>query len=187
MSELQTIQDKLQTLFDQRDLINTEILSLREQEKTIIENEIMAKNAASPLSLADMLEVCHHGRESTFVYNKLQEYINSKEWIYSMGYNPKTNQYRISLQLSRSMTDIEVDNFCSLLESEILPAIKSTDGIKILGIFEHSLSAYGVYELEISSASFDLVIHRYTRKSVEASFASLKDAIYYIKENHYYE
>lgn len=187
MSELQTIQDRLQTLFGQRDRIHTEILSLREQEKTIIENEIIAKNEVSPLSLADMLEVYHNGRESTFVYNKLQEYVYSKKWIYSMGYNPETNQYCISLKLNRSMTDIEVDNFCSLLESEILPAVKDFNGVKILDIFEHSHSENGCYNLEIRQASFDLVIYRYSCKSTKTTFTSLKDAINYIKENHYYE
>ena len=72
----------------------------------------------------------------------------------------------------------------------IIPFIKEVEGVKHVAIMESTLSAYGVYSLEIiekDKKPYKLIKHCYCVRSIEKEFVNLEDCISYIQENHYYK
>ena len=105
--------------------------------------------------------------------------------LWHSGYKPETEQVYLKMKLYKGEGD-NLEQTISTLE-EILPHIKAIDGVKVFGVFEHTLSENGVYCVEITEHTYTLVICRYRRKSVVKECKSLREMIEYIQEHHYYE
>jgi hypothetical protein len=57
---------------------------------------------------------------------------------------------------------------------------------KVLGIFEHTLSEYGVYELHIFEDTIELTKTTYGRLELVKEFENIEDAVGYIRQHLYY-
>ena len=116
-------------------------------------------------------------------YKARQKYWNDKGW-WKSGYSHEIQQVNLSLMLYKGDT-ANLEQTIKNVE-EVLPFLKPLNGKKRLDIFEHTLSEDGSWTVEIDDESFDLVVHRYCRRSVEKQFKTLRELIEYIQENHYY-
>lgn len=67
---------------------------------------------------------------------------------------------------------------------KVLPYIKSIEGYKKIGIFEHTLSEFGSYELLIKKDEYS-VSHYYGYN--KDKFKTLRAALEYIQKNHWYD
>ena len=99
------------------------------------------------------------------------------------GYDPRTNQQWVRVKLPRrgaiAGALVELDFF--------LPYIKPTEGYKHVGVFEHTCSENGMYELrEYGASDICLIKTIYGRESVEARFEAWRAAFEYVQKHHWY-
>jgi hypothetical protein len=103
----------------------------------------------------------------------------------SNGYYEKTQQVQIEVMLNYKQ---RIDKPLRKLR-ELLPHIKPLDNVRRFGIFEHTLSEFGVFELIVAkdSEKCRLVKTTYGRQADITKFNDLKEALIYIAEHHWYE
>jgi len=113
----------------------------------------------------------------------------SKFWrsmgLWEGGYFPELHQVALKLMMYKGNKD-NLDQTINSI-SDILPFLKEYQGIKQLGVFEHTLSENGRFIVEISASSYELVLYRYHRRSVIKAFDDLRSLVEYVQEYHYYE
>lgn len=101
------------------------------------------------------------------------------------GYYPDTNQFALRVVLYRDDPVEKLEKLAKDIEL-FLPHIKPLgNNMKVIDIFEHTLSYSCSYSLQITSDDkrFFVCAGHYRRQQ----FASLLDALQYIRKNHYYE
>lgn len=101
------------------------------------------------------------------------------------GYIIATKQVRLEVALKKGVGD-NLEQTLQGME-KVLPFVKEVDGVKRFKIFEHTLSEYGVYEMEITAQGCTLVRWTFGRKHVEVAFTTLRELLEYVQENHFYE
>lgn len=102
------------------------------------------------------------------------------------GYFPDINQVCLDLQMTRGC-EMSFQKTMRALEM-VIPHIKSNrDGNKKLGVFEYTLSEYGIYEIEVNDLGFFLNKRVYGIKHHLKTFKSLEELVRYIQEYHYYD
>lgn len=99
------------------------------------------------------------------------------------GCNTDTNQMIPRIMLTKeddAKTEKQYQAVCKLL-----PHMKAdASGKKVIGIFEHTLSAGDIYSLHVYDHHVDM--HTHYRGEIK-SFDSLLDAMTYVHKNHWYD
>jgi len=182
--EIENIVEQLKPLYEQQEVLNKKITVLQKKRKELREDKEKAQLQA-PMTKEQEIE--YFLFEDGFVegerYKARQKYWNDKGWWQSRYFH-EIQQVNLSLMLYKGDTD-NLEKTIKNVE-EVLPFLKPLGGKKRLDIFEHTLSENGSWTVEIDDESFDLVLHRYHRRSVEKQFKTLRELIEYIQENHYY-
>lgn len=107
------------------------------------------------------------------------------DFVGTSGYVESTRQNGLQITLCQ---DSDVDEAIEELNQWLQYVKPSKDGI-FIDIFEHTLSAGGIYYLVISNdiEHFTLTVCTYGTFSVLKEFDNLRDSLEYIKKHHYYE
>ena len=182
--EIEKIVEQLTPLYEQQEALNKKITALQKKRKKLREDKEKAQ-LQTPMTKEQEIE--YFLFEDGFVdgerYQARQKYWNDKGWWQS-GYFHEIQQVNLSLMLYKG----DADNLEKTIKNveEVLPFLKPLNGKKRLDIFEHTLSENGSWTVEIDDESFDLVLHRYRRRSVEKQFKTLRELLKYIQKNHYY-
>jgi len=108
------------------------------------------------------------------------------KYLYSEGYNWKTMQWALKFMIRRKGFDIQ--RAAREIE-ECMKHIKVTEdrGEKVIGIFEDTLSEFGVHYLTLKEDKYNLVIWRQHREASRQVFESLDHAINHIYKHHWYK
>jgi hypothetical protein len=172
-------------LITQRDNLTAQIVNIgKEIEK--LREELELAQIRQPMKPEEEIEyfLFEDGLVSGERYKAREKFWNDKG-LWHSGYYPETSQIRLEVMLYKGVND-NLEKVFTTLE-KVLPYIKVHNGVKQLGVFEHSLSENGSYAIEITDESFDLVVHRYGRKSAVKSFDNLLSLLQYVQKHHYYE
>ena len=134
------------------------------------------------------------------VKREQREKILKEYGLTGSGYNPQTNQHAIKLTINENDSDEKLENIEKGL-LKILPIIKPfshdfkepgmfKNPLKMIGIFEHTLSQNGIYNLVVDPNNNNhcaVICHSWSRISSKKEFNSLMDALKHIRKYHYYE
>lgn len=184
-SKIETLECKRKLLCTERNTLNDEIVKLSEKIEKLREQQ-EKEQMSKPMTPTQEAEyfLFEDGCVSGERYKARSKYWGAKG-LYSSGYNPETEQVSLKLMLYKGDKD-NLEQTITATE-EVLPLLKVHNGVKRLSIFEHTLSEDGIWSVEITDDSYDLILSRYHRKSTEKSFDNLRALIQYIQEHHYYE
>lgn len=183
-AEIKRLQDSISPLVTERDKLNMEIMSISDKiKKTRQEQE--SSQMASEMTKEEKIEyfLFEDGWVDGERYGARQKFWSSMG-LYQSGYFPETEQIQLELMLYKGACD-NLEQTVTALE-DVLPLVKPLKGVKRLKIFEHTLSEYGSYRVEISETSFDVVVWTYGRKSTVKSFDNLRSMVQYVQQHHYY-
>lgn len=163
--------------------------------KEINRRRLVANKAAGIVDIAWYLqEINENGYEDSDMdlYHEKEAYFNGIG-LRTSGYFSDTGQSYVQICLYNK----EPDSIQQTLDALkiVLPFIKPIDGAILIGIFESTLSAHGIYQLEISPdnntenimlSKCNLTKTFYGRKTIEEKFPNIQKAIEYIAEYHFY-
>ena len=184
-SKIAALEEKRKPLYAERDALNGKIVKFTEQIEKL-RNEKEKEQVKQPMTPAQEMEyfLFEDGSVSGERYKAREKYWRDKG-LWHSGYYPELNQVSLKMMLYKGEKD-NLELTISTLE-EVIPLLKVHEGVKRLGIFEHTCSEYGVWGIEITDTSFDLIVHRWHRKSTEKSFDNLRALVQYVQQYHYYE
>lgn len=183
--EIAALLAKREPLITERDKLTATIGKISKKiEKLREEQELVEMK--QPMKPEDEIEyfLFEDGRVSGERYKAREKFWNDKG-LWHSGYFPEMSQIHLEIMLYKGVND-NLEKVFTTLE-KVLPYIKTQNGVKRLGVFEHSLSENGSYTIEITDETFDLVVHRYGRKSLVKSFDNLLSLLQYVQQHHYYE
>jgi len=111
----------------------------------------------------------------------------------SSGYYPDTNQRALSVMMTHGSQESFDKTIASV--KKIMPYMKMgesepvTEHVKRFGVFEHTLSEYGVYNLAINEEKdiYIVTLHRYHRASIHKKCKSLEELLHYVQDNLWYD
>ena len=181
---IQELKDKRAPLYAERDALTDKIMKLSKRiEKLRSEKE--KEQMKQPMTPEEEMKyfLFEDGSVSGERYKAREKYWIDKG-LWQSGYFPEIEQVNIKLMLYKGEKDNLVQTV-SVLE-QVIPLLKPCKGVKRLGIFEHTCSEDGSWSVEISENSFDLIVHRWHRKTVDKSFDNLQDLVEYVQQYHYY-
>ncbi len=118
-------------------------------------------------------------------YSEREQFWTNKG-LWCSGYTPYIEQVYLKLMLYKE----DKDNLEQTINSieEIIPFLKpQKDGMKHLGIFEHTLSEFGIWSVKFDEEEFQLNLCCYGRESIEKRFDNLRSLVEYVQQHHYYE
>lgn len=169
----------------ERDKLTAKIVKISKKIEKLREEQELAQ-MQQPMTPEEEIEyfLFEDGYVSGERYKAREKFWNEKG-LWHSGYFPEISQIHLEVMLYKGVND-NLEKVFTTLE-KILPFIGMQDGVKRLGVFEHSLSENGSYAIEITDESFDLVVHRYGRKSAVKSFDNLLSLLQYVQKHHYYE
>jgi len=184
-AEIKHLQDSISPLIAERDKLNRKIMSINDKIKKVRQEQETCQ-MASGMTKEEKIEyfLFEDGLVDGERYKARQKFWSSMR-LHQSGYFPETEQIQLELMLYKGIGD-NLEQTVTALE-EVLPFIKPLKGVKRLKIFEHTLSEYGSYRVEISETSFDVVVWTYGRKSTVKSFDNLRSMVQYVQQHHYYE
>jgi len=183
---IQELKDKRAPLYTERDALTDKIMKISKKiEKLRADKE--KEQMKQPMTPEEEMKyfLFEDGSVSGERYKAREKYWRDKS-LYSSGYFAEVEQVSLQMMLYKG----EGDNLKETIETleKVIPLLKvHSDGVKRLDIFEHTFSEHGSWSVEISEDSFDLIVHRWHRKTVDKSFDNLQDLVEYVQENHYYE
>lgn len=183
--EIAELEAKRGPLVVERDKLTARIVKISKKIEKLREEQELAQ-MQQPMKPEEEIEyfLFEDGLVSGERYKARKKFWNDKG-LWHSGYYPETSQIRLEVMLYKSINENLEKVFATL--EKVLPYIKVHNGVKRLGVFEHSLSENGSYSIEITDESFDLVVHRYGRKSAVKSFDNLLSLLQYVQKHHYYE
>ena len=184
-SKMVELVGKRKKLCKDRDSLNTKITKLSKEIESC--REIIEKSQMEvPMTPEQELEyfLFEDGNVSGERYKAREIYWRGKA-VRNSGYYRATQQVSLQLMMYKG----ENDNLEQTIEvlDRVLPMLKSHEGVKRLSVFEHTLSEDGSYVVEITEDTFNLVVHRWGRKSVVKTVDTLRELVQYIQQHHYYE
>lgn len=183
--KIQDLKDELEPLFSQRERLNDKIVRINKRIESLRDKK-EKEEMLVPMTKEQEIEyfLFEDGRVSGERYKKRDAFWRSKG-LWNSGYHPEIEQVAVKLMLYKG----EGDNLEQTISSvqDVIPFLKQQDGVKHIGIFEHTCSAGGVWGVEITDKSFDLTLRRYYRRTVEKSFYNLRSLVEYVQEHLYYE
>lgn len=163
-----------------KDAVEEAVKELSESIKSKVQ-AICTKEDVAQWWMKEYLPNETHYFEYSAMVGKIGSLFNS---LKVSGYNPDTNQAIVELVFCRS-----ADTPSSLMEelSYFLPYITPFNNIKMLAIFENSLSEHGSYSLHIFDDNNAKIVKSFHRTELDVYSGSLFDCITYIGQNLYYE
>jgi len=184
-SKIAALEDKRKPLCADRDALTDKIVKLSKQIDKLREQKEKGqmKQEMTPEQEVEYF-LFEDGLVSGERYKARQKYWRGKG-LWNSGYFPELNQVNLKMMLYKGKED-NLEQTISTLE-EVIPMLKVHKGVKRLGIFEHTCSEDGSWSVEITDTSYDLILHRYHRKSTEKSFDNLRALVEYVQKHHYYE
>lgn len=174
-SKIAGLQEKLKPLYAEREALGEKLLGQKEKEQM--------KQPMTPVQEMEYF-LFEDGSVSGERYKAREKYWRDKG-LWNSGYHPDIQQVNLQMMLYKGVQD-NLEQTISTVE-EVLPLLKVHNGVKRLGIFEHTCSENGNWSVEITDTSYDLILHYYHRKSVNKSFDSLRALVQYVQQYHYYE
>lgn len=185
-NEIKDLSEKRSKLCKDRDSLNAKIAKLSKRLETCRESK-EKEQVNTPMTPEQEMEyfLFEDGDVSGERYKAREKYWRDNS-LYSSGYFAEVEQVSLKMMLYKG----EGDNLKETIETleKVIPLLKvHSDGVKRLDIFEHTCSEHGSWSVEISEDSFDLIVHRWHRKTVDKSFDNLKDLVEYVQQYHYYE
>lgn len=183
--EIADLVAKQKPLITERDKLSVSIVKISKKIEKLREEQELAQ-MEQPMKPEDEIEyfLFEDGWVSGARYKAREKFWNDKG-LWHSGYFPEISQIHLEVMLYKGVND-NLEKVFTALE-EALPYMKVHNGVKRLGVFEHSLSENGSYAIEITDESFDLVVCRYGRKSTVKSFDNLLPLLQYVQKHHYYE
>lgn len=184
-SKIAPLEEKRKPLYAERDTVNDKIVKFTKQiEKLRRQKE--KEQMKQPMTPTQEMEyfLFEDGSVSGERYKAREKYWHDKG-LWNSGYHPDIQQVNLQMMLYKGEQD-NLEQTISTLE-EVIPMLKVYNGVKRLDIFEHTCSENGSWSVEITDASYDLILHYYHRKSVNKSFDSLRGLVQYVQQYHYYE
>lgn len=183
--EIAKLVAKQKPLITERDKLSVSIVKISKKIEKLREEQELAQ-MQQPMKPEDEIKyfLFEDGWVSGERYKARGKFWREKG-LWHSGYFPEISQIHLEVMLYKGVNDNLQKVFTAL--EEVLPYLKVHNGVKRLGVFEHSLSEYGSYAIEIADESFDLVVHRYGRKSAVKSFDNLLSLLQYVQKHHYYE
>ena len=183
--EIAELEAKRGPLVVERDKLTAKIGNISKKIEKLRE-ELELAQMQQPMKPEDEIEyfLFEDGLVSGERYKAREKFWNNMG-LWHSAYYPETSQIRLEIMLYKGVND-NLEKVFTTLE-KVLPYIKKQEEVKRLGVFEHSLSENGSYAIEITDESFDLVVHRYGRKSAVKSLDNLLSLLQYIQKHHYYE
>ena len=184
-SKIAALEEKRDPLYAERDALTKQIVKLSKQiEKLRGQKE--KEQMKQPMTHLQQMEyfLFEDGSVSGERYKAREKYWRDKG-LWNSGYFPETQQINLQMMLYKGKKDNLEQTIISL--ENVLPLIKIHNGVKRLDIFENTCSEHGSWSVEITDNSYDLIVHRWHRKSTEKTFTTLRDLVKYVQEFHYYE
>lgn len=178
-------------------------LELFQKESKTLREEIrqMEFKNLLPLSPEKVLETNYQVFESSETYQALQNYMRQFKFVKCDGYNPETELKALTIMLSQKedLKDqlVEINQFLPFVAKVDykkidkygrIPCPQGLAGqIRVVSIFEHTLSENGSYSLLVGDNEMSaLMMVRYSSPSI-LKVLPLNDMISYIRDNHSYE
>ena len=184
-SKIAALEEKRKPLYADRDALNDKIVKLSKQIEKLREQK-EKEQLSQPMTPTQEMEyfLFEDGRVSGERYKAREKYWRDKG-LWHSGYFSELQQVNLQMMLYKGKND-NLEQTISTLE-EVIPMLKVHKGVKRLDIFEHTCSEDGSWSVEITETSYDLILHRYHRKSTEKSFDNLRGLVEYVQKQHYYE
>lgn len=185
-SKITALTDERNALCLERDVFTDKIVKLSNKIEKLCEQKEKEK-MKQPMTPVEEMEyfLFEDGCVSGARYKAREKFWQDKGFWHS-GYLPDVEQINLQMMLYKGEKDNLEKTITSL--EEVLPLLKvNAHGLKRLDIFEHTCSEHGSYSVEITDKSYDLIVHRYHRKSTVKSFDNLRSLVEYVQEHHYYE
>lgn len=112
-------------------------------------------------------------------WNCLHRYF---KYTYKSGYNPKTNQSSIQLMcFRRHQTQPQADEL-----KLWIPYIKPYNDCKTIPLFEHTLSEYESYRIDVYDDIIKLIASRGYRESTIMSSSDIYEVVNYVRQYYWY-
>lgn len=187
--ELEELESKIEAVRNKIAPLHAELFELCEKSRTLkealMEKKVKKQRDSDKPNWEDILH-CEH--DDTTAAHKFREEMLGKMGLHTGGYNPTTNQTFIEV----SLTYGDAGSLEKTIESlkTLLPFISPIiEGNKAIGIFEHTLSQYGVYEMLINEEKGHYEIQKtaWHNTSSVKTFKSLAEMIKYVQEHHWYD
>lgn len=184
-SKIAALEEKRKPLFVEPDALNEKISRIYKQIEKLREQK-EKEQMKQPMSAVEEMEyfLFEDGNVSGERYKAREKYWHDKG-LWHSGYFPEIEQINLKMMLYKGEND-NLEQTVSVLE-QVIPLLKVDQGVKHLGVFEHTCSEHGSYSVEIKNSSFDLIVWHWSRKSTVKSFDNLCDLVKYVQEHHYYQ
>lgn len=184
-----TLEQRLETLHDERQSIQDLIEGLREKSLALFDQIQSIKDQIAEQKIRQAIkpdwEFLLKNDNGTVAYNELERQL-AKFGMDTGTYNPETDQMVVQISLKSNDSDglkLVHDGL-----NEVIPHIIPKFGYKFIDIFEHTLSEDGSYSLRIYEEEhnqFKLMVTRWHRESVVYESDNLMDVLAYIQKHHH--
>lgn len=184
-SEIKKLRSEWNVLLKEERRIQKHRLTVQKKLNETIDKGVKA--CISNLSLEEISYIYIFGMENTTRYRELNKRLEKYPWITSHGYYPSTLQtsFKISIAPKDSLEKLtEIANILENVFFSMLKPVRKNE--KIIGIFEDSLSEFGIYDLILDNGVYSVRLTRYSRESTEYVAKDLLDALKYIQKAHPY-
>lgn len=183
-SKIEALEARRQELFKMKEPIDKE-LQEHYKELEILRNKVSELELAKPMSNEDEIKFHLEEADGSVRYRAAMEYWHNKGFWVS-GYYPDTNQRALQLTLTKGDPTSFTKTVAAI--KEVLPFIKQQKGGKrVFGVFEHTLSEFGVYNVLEKNGVWSLEKTTYGRPEVLKTFPSVEEMVKYIQTRHYYD
>ena len=165
--------------------LNLRIKGLTEMITQLKEEESVALDV-NAMSREDQIKyfLFEDGQVSGTRYNRRREFWATSS-LSTNGYVPEIEQIQLRIVMYRDEPDTLERTIHEL--DEMLPHIKDLNGLKIVSIFENSLSENGRYDMVYDGADY-LIRNTYGRHTkIVMKSTNLADVVKYIQDNLWYD
>lgn len=184
-AQMKALEDERTKLFKKKKPIDDKLVKTYEELNKLVEqrDKLLVDGIDSQHPDWDfLLESNSHG---SVIKSAARDRLLAPMGLRSSGYFEATQQVAIEIQLDY-MQNIE-----KTLQGlrALRPHIKPVNNILRFGVFEHTLSAFGVYELYVAKEGEKcrLVKTTHGRQSDVSKFDNLRDALKYIAKHCWYQ
>jgi hypothetical protein len=166
--------------------LNDELIALCEKRTTLTSklDTLKINKAKSDKKKTDWADILHSEYHDSLCKSNYRQEKLRDIGLESSGFFQDTNQAAIQIRLINGKPETKNKTLKGI--STLLPYIKPIKGQIRFCIFESTLCEYGIYNLVLGK-KWELTFTRYSHTTTEKTFDTLKEAIEYIYENHYYE
>lgn len=195
MDELNEVQVKIAVLEEERAGIHEKIapmyarlMEIHDAFRPLCEerDRLRVSGMAEPDWKALVKDLATDGRSSQTLLRYFDQQIRDRFGMWHSGYWGDTNEVNVKVKVERvgdsEKKNVEgVKHFVKFLTPH-------KDGLVWFGIFEHTLSAGGVFRLKVRPDLKEAVVDRtvYGREQVGEMFDTVEDAVGYIARKHWY-